>query len=104
MKQLFKPLSILLLVIISALWTSASAVEIDGIYYYLEGDEATVTNKAQERAARSSSDYTNAYSGSITIPSTVTYEGDTYTVRNIQQYAFYNCPDLKAIIIPSTVT
>ena len=104
MKQLFKPLSILLLVIISALWTSASAVEIDGIYYYLEGDEATVTNKAQERAARSSSDYTNAYSGSITIPSTVTYEGDTYTVSNIQAYAFYQCPDLKAIIIPSTVT
>lgn len=104
MKQLFKPLSILLLVIISALWTSASAVEIDGIYYYLEGDEATVTNKAQDNVGRSRSDYTNAYSGSITIPSTVTYEGDTYTVRNIQQYAFYNCPDLKAIIIPSTVT
>lgn len=104
MKQLFKPLSILLLVIISALWTSASAVEIDGIYYYLEGDEATVTNKAQDHVGRSRSDYTNAYSGSITIPSTVTYEGDTYTVRNIQQYAFYNCPDLKAIIIPSTVT
>ena len=104
MKQLFKPLSILLLVIISALWTSASAVEIDGIYYYLEGDEATVTNRGQSSFGSNNSNYTNAYSGSITIPSTVTYEGDTYTVRNIQAYAFYQCPDLKAIIIPSTVT
>lgn len=104
MKQLFKPLSILLLVIISALWTSASAVEIDGIYYYLEGDEATVTNKAQDHVGLYNNDYINAYSGSITIPSTVTYEGNTYTVRNIQAFAFTDCPDLKAIIIPSTVT
>ena len=104
MKQLFNPLSILLLVIISALWTSASAVEIDGIYYYLEGDEATVTNKGQSSYGGLNSEYINAYSGSITIPSTVTYEGDTYTVRNIQAYAFTDCPDLKAIIIPSTVT
>ena len=104
MKQLFKPLSILLLVIISALWTSASAVEIDGIYYYLEGDEATVTNKGQSSYGSDNSEYINAYSGSITIPSTVTYEGNTYTVRNIQTNAFYNCPNLKTIIIPSTVT
>ena len=66
MKQLFKPLSILLLVIISALWTSASAVEIDGIYYYLHDNEATVTNKSQRSYAYGDSNYINAYSGNIT--------------------------------------
>lgn len=103
MKQLFKPLSILLLVIISALWTSASAVEIDGIYYYLEGDEATVTNKSQRSYAYGDSNYINAYSGNITIPSTITYEGSTYTVTAIQDYAFYLCSELISINIPSSV-
>lgn len=104
MKQLFKPLSILLLVIISALWTSASAVEIDGIYYYLEGNTATVTNKLQSTYGGSSASYFNAYSGAITIPSTVTYGDKTYTVTRIQEFAFRNCPDLKTVSIPSTIT
>ena len=104
MKQLFKPLSILLLVIISALWTSASAVVIDGIYYYLEGNEATVTNKAQNSYSSRNDDYANSYSGVVTIPSTITHDGKTYTVTQIQAYAFYKCPDLKTISIPSTVS
>lgn len=104
MKQLFKPLSILLLVIISALWTSASAVEIDGIYYYLNGNTATVTNKNQKNASNYDEANINAYSGTVTIPSTISYQGKTYTVTSIQKYAFYDCTDLKTINIPSTVS
>ena len=47
------------------------------------------------------------YSGSITIPSTVTYNGSTYTVTAIGNFAFYNDEErifLTSISIPSTVT
>ena len=105
MKQFYKTLStILMLIIVNAFYTSASAVEIDGIYYYLSGKNATVTNKFQNNYGSISADYTNVYSGTVTIPSTVTYNGKSYTVNKIQECAFYGCPNLKTIIIPSTVT
>lgn len=93
-----------MLIIVNAFYTSASAVEIDGIYYYLSGKNATVTNKFQNNYGSISADYTNVYSGTVTIPSTVTYNGKSYTVNKIQECAFYGCPNLKTIIIPSTVT
>ena len=93
-----------MLLIISTFWTSASAVEIDGIYYYLHGNEATVTNKGQNSYSGRSDDYANSYSGVVTIPSTITHDGKTFTVTKIQAYAFYKCPDLKTISIPSTVS
>lgn len=104
MKQLYKSLSTLfVLLIISTFWTSASAVEIDGIYYYLSGSEATVTNKSQNDSGYSGDSYTNAYSGTVIIPSTITYNGKTYRVTSIQKCAFLDCPDLITISIPSTV-
>ncbi len=91
-------------IIVSTFWTSASGVEIDGIYYYLHGNEAIVTNKGQSSYSSRSDNYTNSYSGVITIPSTITHDGKTFTVTKIQAYAFYKCPDLKTISIPSTVS
>lgn len=93
-----------MLIIVNAFYTSASAVEIDGIYYYLNGNEATVTNKYQSYYGGVDNSYTNAYSGTVTIPSTITYQGKTYTVTSIQKYAFLDCTDLKTINIPSSVS
>ncbi len=43
--------------------------------------------------------------GSITLPSNVTYNGVTYTVKKIGNYAFYQCGDLTgSLAIPNTVT
>ena len=43
-------------------------------------------------------------SGSLTIPSTVTYLGNTYTVNKISSNAFSSCSSLTSVTIPSTVT
>ena len=81
--------------------TTASAhdFEVNGIYYLINGSEATVTYKGT-----SSSQYSNEYSGSVTIPSTVTYGGVTYTVTSIGDYAFYYCTGLTNVTIPNTIT
>ena len=69
--------------------------EIDGIYYNFSGDEATVTYKYIGF---------NSYSGSVVIPTTVTYDGKTYSVTSIDYSAFSGCSDLTSITIPNSVT
>ena len=75
--------------------SAQTKVEIDGIWYNLitEAKTAEVT----------SSDGTK-YSGSITIPATVTYDGVAYSVTSIGEWAFYYCTSLTAITIPEGVT
>lgn len=42
-------------------------------------------------------------SGNITLPSTVTYSGQTYTVVSIAKYALSQCSSLSSVTIPNTV-
>ncbi|MBP9991008.1 MAG: leucine-rich repeat protein, partial [Bacteroidales bacterium] len=42
--------------------------------------------------------------GSVTIPSSVTYGGRTYTVTGINSYCFQGCTNLTSVTIPNTVT
>lgn len=51
------------------------------------------------------SNYTqyNEYSGSISVPSTVDYNGITYTVTNVNRYAFSENRNLTNVILPNTV-
>lgn len=46
----------------------------------------------------------NSYSGSVTIPSSVTYNGITYQVTAIGTYAFHRSSGLTNVSIPSSVT
>ena len=50
--------------------------------------------------------YEYAYrpTGDLVIPETVTYNGVTYSVTKIGDYAFNTCTGLTSVIIPSTVT
>ena len=85
-----------------ALPTLAHDFEVGGIYYnYLNNTAKTVevTYKGS-----SYSDYSNEYTGSVTIPSSVTYSGTTYSVTKIGSYAFYNCDGLTSVTIPNSVT
>ena len=78
---------------------SAHDFVVGGIYYKINGNNATVTYRG------SSYDYySNEYSGAVNIPSTVTYNGTTYSVTEIGYYAFYNCPGLTSVTIPNSVT
>jgi hypothetical protein len=45
-----------------------------------------------------------AYSGAVTIPATVVYNGKTYDVRGIGTSAFKNCTGLTSVVIPNSVT
>ena len=44
------------------------------------------------------------YSGDIIIPSSVTYEGTTYSVTTIGEDAFMSCLNLTSVIIPNSIT
>ena len=46
----------------------------------------------------------SSYTGAVTIPATVTYNGKTYSVTSIGGYAFYNCSGLTSVTIGNSVT
>ena len=76
-------------------------VEIDNIWYNLdsEAEQAEVTFKGS-----SYYEYEDEYTGSITIPATVTHESVSYSVTSIGGYAFYDCESLTYITIPESVS
>ena len=78
----------------------AEAVEIDGIFYNLvsKAKEAEVTNRLGGDGGFGS------YSGSVDIPSSVTYEGTAYSVTGIGEFAFRSCSGLTSVTIPNSVT
>ena len=82
--------------------TNAQRFEADGIFYnIITGGEPAVEvgydlNILFGTGVR--------YSGDVVIPSTVTYEGTTYTVTGIGGAAFNACTDLTSVTIPNTVT
>lgn len=65
-------------------------------------DNLTVMVGDESASTDVSIDHTTA--GSITIPSTVSNNGQTYTVTQLGFRAFYGCSNLTAVTIPSTVT
>ena len=73
---------------------SAEAVEIDGIYYYLN----TGTREADVCYNPS------GYTGAVAIPDNVTHEGVEYSVTSIHESAFDDCKGLTSVSIGKNVT
>ena len=90
---------VLMLALLFATTAHAHDFVVDGIYYNIDGTTATVTYKGS-----SPYDYSNEYSGSVTIPTTVTYGGITYPISAIGDNAFDACEKLTSINIPNSVT
>ena len=85
----------LLLVGLSA---GAYSFEVDGIYYDINSDQTTVSVTYREGYAD------DVYTGNIVIPSSVTYNGNTYSVTSIGIVTFWDCRNLTSISIPNSVT
>ena len=94
MKKIKKLLPVLLMSIMSVSAFAADAV-VDGIAYYF------IDESLEAQVARN---YENPYSGDITIPETVDYDGKTYSVTSIGEEAFSWCSGLTSITIPNSVT
>ena len=86
--------------------------KVDGLYYnFLEGDNVEVTHpyrpalptESASNAATQDSpdDYANLTE--LTIPSTVTYEGNVYHVTRIGHHAFDQCENLTSVNIPNSI-
>ena len=79
-------------VLLCSISASAYDIEVDGICYeiYSSSKTAEVTYKVRRA---------NNYSGSITIPETITKDGVSYNVTSIGYDAFYGCTDLTSITL-----
>ena len=101
MKHLY--LKSIILGIFSLLCIKANAYDcqVGDIYYNLNNtnNTASVTYLYYD-----SSSNKTAYSGSVIIPSSITYNGTLYSVTGIETNAFSYCSGLTSIDIPSSVT
>ena len=95
MKKLFVFLFSLILSVLFSTSASAYDVKIDGIYYNLisKAKTAEVTRNVEDK-----------YSGDVVIPSSITVEGQEYTVTSIGKSAFWGCSGLTSVNIPNSVT
>ena len=98
-----KRLLSLSLFLMMAMLSFAHDFEVDGIYYDIISSTAPYT-VAVTYQGTSYSEYSNEYTGSVTIPEKVTYNGKTYSVTYIGWSAFRECSSLTLIDIPNSVT
>lgn len=100
-------ITILLTVLMSMVGTKSFAHDIavansGAIIYYVwtnNNTELAVSYRGSKYDA-----YQNEYSGNIVIPEFVTYNGNTYSVTSIGDYAFKECSNVISIELPNSVT
>ena len=96
MKRIF-----LLMAFLALIFPAFSRVKIGDLYYNLDNS----TNTAEVTwYILDKTDNKNYVSGVITIPETVSYDDNTYSVTSIGDKAFYYCRSLTKVGIPNSVT
>lgn len=89
---------------------TAYGIKVNGIYYNINGDNATVTyqnrNSYYDNYGNQYYKYYNDNKGYVIIPETITLDGKTYTVTAIGDYAFCHTDSegISGISFPNTIT
>ena len=83
--------------VLLSLHANAYDAVVNGIYYNLNSSSKT----AEVTDNRSSDIY---YFGRVNIPSSVSYDGTSYSVTSIGNQAFLDCDGLTSVTIPNSVT
>jgi len=91
--------ALLLMALLLPASAAAHDIEVDGIYYNIYGNEAAVTYEGDDYDSNP-----DRYSGEVSIPETVTYDGVTYAVTAIDPEAFFYCNYMTSVTIPGSVT
>ena len=73
----------------------AQRIESGGLYFNLEEWNGMTAYVSQDESYKSMTE--------VTIPSTVQYDGQTYTVDRISYSAFYECEALTTVTMPNTI-
>ncbi|MBE6302718.1 MAG: leucine-rich repeat domain-containing protein [Bacteroidales bacterium] len=96
-KNYLKQLFVAMVALLCSVAATALDFEVGGIYYNVT-DETNLTVKVTYDS------HSNRYKGSVTIPSSVSYNGRKYSVTSIGEGAFMGCYDLTSVTIPNSVT
>ncbi len=104
--MIMKKQLLLFMVLLLPMVANAHSIEVanaDGktIYYVWTNN---YTELAVSYRGSSYDYYSNEYSGDVIIPESVTYNGNSYSVTSIGDYAFYYCSSLTSVTIPNSVT
>ncbi len=102
MKHYYLKAFTLLSCILLGIPAHAHDFEVNGIYYGIISSSDKTCKVTYQGSYED--EYSNEYAGSIVIPETVTdYNGTTYSVTSIGEYAFKGCSGLTNIMIPNSV-
>lgn len=101
MKQHYAKIILFCLCCLVGVKANAHDFEVDGIFYNYNEDGISVSVGHKGLLFDS---YYNEYTGHVTIPETVTYNGKNYSVTSIGGHAFYGCSGLTSVTIPNSVT
>ena len=100
--RFYRIFAVVMMTLIGCLLSLAKEFEVNGIYYLYHDESAKTV------AVTCKGDYWHgglgSYSGSVTIPSFVRYNGVTYSVTSISAFAFTGSSGLTEVTIPNSVT
>ena len=104
--QGWRYLSLVIVLLVVSMQSFAYDFLVDGSYYKITNSttkEVAVTLKLYSSGGRYSSDtIISDYTGQVVVPSSVVYEGTTYKVTGIDDYAFDDS-DVTSVILPNTI-